>query len=273
MTTPTVLAEVPTTPADAPAESAEGPANRAATPAAAAEVPASSAATPTAAALPEIAADLVLVRLLAPSKKPQSPSRVRADLGKFLRERPSTATFEDLAARLRTQGLLEKDGLRLTEAGRRRALTFLGVEELTGRINWGTIQARYLVPRALGLKPDSDEVRQKIGDHGKLAALLLKRELKLPTGTGATLNQVLEVLACRKLGFPEETTLEAVRDAALNRLLGEGERLNRDQLVQQLPRKLLGANRGVAELAEGKWSSTSRAGTDSVRNRGVRDGP
>jgi hypothetical protein len=58
---------------------------------------------------------------------------------------------------------------------------------------------------------------------------------------------VLEALACKQLGFPDETKLEAVRDRVLCRLLGTHEPLPREDLGKQMVRQAADARR--ADLA------------------------
>jgi hypothetical protein len=206
-------------------------------------------------------ADLLLVRLLPATKRPPSAGQVRTGLARFFR-RPLTAEqWQEVIGRLRADGLLEPKGLRLTEAGRSRALAFLGVNELPSRAQWKNIQARYLVPKALGLAPDAEDTRKQLRKKDGLASLLLKRQFRLPAGTGSSLGSVLEALACKELGFAHATSLKDLKAAVLSRLLGSEERLSDEQLAKQLPRVLLGASRG---------------GVDGLRDkvlRGWADGP
>jgi hypothetical protein len=189
-------------------------------------------------------ADLLLVRLLPATKRPPTANQVRTGLAKFFR-RPLTADqWQEVTDRLRGDGLLEPKGLRLTEAGRGRALAFLGVNELPPRTQWKNIQARYLVPKALGLAPDTEETRKQLQRKDGVASLLLKRHFRLPVGTGSSLGSVLEALACKELGFPDATSLKDLKAVVLSRLLGSEKRLSDEQLAKQLPRVLLGASRG-----------------------------
>jgi hypothetical protein len=215
--------------------------------------------------LPDVPVTLLLARLLVANKQAPAPSRVRADLGKFLERSPSAEQFQDWADQLRAAGLVTEKRLQLTEAGRERALACLGTTELPLRCTWQTIQARYLVPRALGLNSDAAETRTRIDRADKLAALLLKRRFKLPVGTGMTLRDVLQALACRELGFPDQTSLEGVKNLVLNRMLRTSERLSREQLERQLPRLLLGATKsgigGLRDLVMRRWATDA---SDSV---------
>jgi uncharacterized protein (DUF2267 family) len=179
-------------------------------------------------------ADLVLVRMTLPSKKRVTPSVVRKDVGKLLNSELSGAEFDDLRSELATAGFLtrgKRDTFTLTDAGRERALRFLGVAELPSRTNWSTVIAKYLFPKAAGL---SANAAAKLGKWDKLAPFVLKRKYGLTGGGGSTMNQVLEAIACKHLGFPDETTLDGLLCAVLSRLMGS-ERLPKEKLVKQLP--------------------------------------
>ena len=83
------------------------------------------------------------------------------------------------------------------------------------------------------------------------AAWLLKARHALPSGTGGTLGAALEALACKQLGFPGETSLDAVRDEVLSRLLGAPQRLSKEQLGRQLVQAAAGSRgAGLAELRD-----------------------
>ena len=143
-----------------------------------------------------------------PSKKPVAPKEVRRDVGKLLGAEFSAAEFDELRSELAAAGFLTKgkrNTFTLTDAGRERALRFLGVAELPPRTNWSTVIARYLFPKAAGL---SANAAAKLDSGDKLAAFILKRKYGLAAGAGSTVNQVLEAIACKELGFSDETTLE-----------------------------------------------------------------
>ena len=192
-------------------------------------------------------ADLLLVRLLPATKRPPSPKDIHTGLARFFRRPLAAEQWQDVIDRLRGDGLLGPKGLRLTEAGRSRALAFLGVNELPSRAQWKNIQARYLLPKALGLAPEAEETRQQLQKKDRVAALLLKRQFRLPVGTGSSLGSVLEALACQELGFPDATSLKDVKAAVLSRRLGSEARLSEKQLVEQVPRVLLRTSRGGME--------------------------
>src|SRR5438552_1772002 len=103
--------------------------------------------------LAPLTADLLLVRLLPATKRPPALRELRDTLGKFFQHPPTVEEWRELIDALRAEGFLEAKALRLTEAGRNRALGFLGVNPLPPGINWKALQARYLFAKALGLDP------------------------------------------------------------------------------------------------------------------------
>jgi hypothetical protein len=127
----------------------------------------------------------------------------------------------------------------LTEKGRNRALSYLGVSKLPPRSSWKSVQSRFLLPKALGLAPGA---AQRIQDVDNLAALLLKRRFGLPVSGG--LGSVLQALACVELGFPEIVSLNDLKATVLSRLVGSRKTLNTDQLRKLLPRVVLEAPQG-----------------------------
>jgi uncharacterized protein (DUF2267 family) len=180
------------------------------------------------------AANLVLIRMALPGTKPVAPSAVRRDVGKLLDSELSATDFDQLRNELASAGFLAK-GTRntfvLTDLGRERALRVLGVAELPARTNWSNVIAKYLVPRAAELSSDAAE---KLNNGDKLAAFVLKRKYAISGGAGSTVNQVLEAIVCKHLGFPHETTLDGLLRAVLNQVIGT-ENLPKDQLAKQLP--------------------------------------
>jgi hypothetical protein len=179
-------------------------------------------------------ADLVLVRMALPGKKPAAPSVVREDVRKVLNYELSGAEFDDLRSELADAGLLAKghrNTFALTDTGRERALRFLDVDEIPPRTTWSAVIARYLFPRAAGL---SANAAANLNNGDRLAAFILKRKYGLAAGAGSTVNQVLEAIACKQLGFSDETTLDGLLCAVLSRLMGS-ERLTKEKVVKQLP--------------------------------------
>jgi hypothetical protein len=179
-------------------------------------------------------ADLILARMALPSKNPVPSSAVYRDVTKILGPDFSLAEFDELRNDLAASGLLTKakrNVFALTDAGRERALHFLGVTELASRVNWPVVIAEYLFPKAAGMPADA---AAKLGSSDKLAALVLMRKHGLATGPGSTVSQVLEALVCKRLGFENETTLEGLLCMVLSQVLGS-ERLTKEKLAEQMP--------------------------------------
>lgn len=191
-------------------------------------------------------ADLVLVRLLR-AKASMTPKKLRDDIASLFRRPPSAEQAGEAIAALRAAGLVTPKGQQLTDAGRARALAYLGVTEFPPRTNWGTVKAKYLVPKALGLSPTSADDAKLVGDAGKLAAFLLKRKLDLPVGTPHSLGGVFEALACRFLGFPDHVSLKTVVPAVISREMKYDPPLTSADLPKVGPRLLLGATRSGVE--------------------------
>ena len=128
--------------------------------------------TTTLATQPDTAvADLVLVRMTLPSKKPPAPSAVREDVGKLLDSGLSAAEFDDLRSELASAGFLTKgkrNSYALTDAGRERSLHFLGIAEIPSRTNWSTVIAKYLFPKAAGLSAKRGGEAGQRGQIGRL---------------------------------------------------------------------------------------------------------
>jgi hypothetical protein len=179
-------------------------------------------------------ADLVLVRMALPSKRPVAASVVRKDVGKLLSTELSTDEFASLRDELASAGLLAKgkrNMFTLTDAGRARALSFLDMSELPANANWTALIATHLFPKAVTMSADAAAT---LSSGDKLAALLLKRKYGLGSGAGSTVSQVLEAIVCKQLDFPDENTLDGLLCAVLSRIMGS-ERLTKEQLVKQFP--------------------------------------
>lgn len=187
------------------------------------------------AASPPGLADLILLRLL-PATKSVAPAAIRKDLTVFFsRSAPTPDEVAQALTGLRAEGYVTAKGQRATDAGRARALQFLGVEQLQPRAHWGTVKAKYLVPRVLGTTADA------LKDSKKLAALLLKRNLGLPAVTGGTLKKVFEAIACQALGFTDHTELKSLVPQLLTRKMGLSAPPDERDMPNTVPRVLLKA--------------------------------
>ncbi len=205
--------------------------------------------TATAAPPSSALANLLLVRMALPDP---SPKKLHDDLAKVLGAGPSAAELAEVQNELLAAGLLEQASrgkLVPSEAGRDHALRFLGIPGWPAKLNWQTVIAKHLFPKAAGLSPAA---AAKCDNGDKLAALVLKRKYGLAPGAGTTVNQVLQALVCKQLGLPEEITLDGLLRTVLSRLVGADGRLTRDDLAQQLPLFGTGLRRVNAQEARAK---------------------
>jgi hypothetical protein len=187
------------------------------------------------------AESLVLVRLALPSRKPPSASDVRGDVAKVTGTPLTADEYAGLTASLLANGLVEprprsRGGVRLTEAGRSAALTYLGLNAIPPRTNWKTVRAKYLLARALG--PGAG----RLDSADRLGGFLIRREYGLDAG--GTVRQALEALVCKLVGRPGESTLDGLFRTVLSDELRSDERLAAADLLKQFPRRLAGAKTG-----------------------------
>lgn len=187
--------------------------------------------------------DLILARLLV-APKGVAASKLRTDLAVFFRRPPAAEEVSGAVAELRGDGFLQPGrGQRATDAGRARALAFLGVAALPPRANWGTVRAKFLTPKALGLPAGADDTARVLRDTGTLSAFLLKRKLALPVGTGHSMSAVLGAIACRELGYPDATRVEDVVHLVLAKLVGSATPLTHKDEGAVVARVLLNTSR------------------------------
>ncbi len=185
----------------------------------------------------------LLLRLLPPTKTAPSPRVVMTTCNKLFREPLSSEQWTAAANELRRGGLIESKGLKLTPVGRQQALDLLGLGELPPKTTWASIQAKFLLPRALGHANASEQERKRLNTQDKLAALLLTRSLQLPQGSEVSLKNALEALVCQKLGFPKLCSLEELKEVVLSERLKSPEKLTSKQLLKQVPQILLGTKK------------------------------
>ena len=177
--------------------------------------------------------DLLLVRM---ALKDHTPKKICQDLGKLLGVSLSKAEMNQRREELTSAGFLakgERNTFTLTEVGRECALRFLGLDEWPPLMNWSTVIARHLFPKATGLSATA-AANLKSGDN--LAALVLKQKYGLAAGAGSTVSRVIEAIVCKELRHPEETTLDGLLRSVLCQLMKSDSRLTKADLVKQLPR-------------------------------------
>jgi hypothetical protein len=209
-------------------------------------------------ASPKLAAvgALVLARLLPVGEKGETAAKIQKDLEPLLGHRWLGPT---LAAHLgQVLGELEADGLVMfsrgktkksptrvlpTPNGRRQALVLLGMEQLKPKTTWASLRKVHLPALALGLSlSTAASVKAMASDPG-FKALLLKRHYQLPAADLPKLDDVLDALAWRLIGFDHSTqkfAIKAVKTALFNRELGNGQASDFKKAVSQLLAKRLG---------------------------------
>jgi hypothetical protein len=194
---------------------------------------------------------LILVRLLAPSKR-MNASALRKGLEPFYRGRSPgewKALFDETLAALERDGLITREPLAPTDAGRAQALEFLGLEKLPPGTDWKKLKNNYLVPATFaGPADESRRARLRDGDGLKIAVLRLRYDLP----EVKTLSQALDALICKELDLEPSgaLTLGVMKARILGRLLG---------LVGNPPLK------DVRKLVPGHAIGANRSGVDDLR--------
>ena len=128
---------------------------------------------------------LILARLLAPSSR-LNPASLRKDVETFFRGREPGAWHDLLGetlANLKRDGLITLKPLALTETGRARRWSRLGLESMPEKVNWKQIKSKYLVAVALGIPGDDAQQRKQVatadglrGCHPQGAVSTAKRQ-------------------------------------------------------------------------------------------------
>ncbi|CAN5520116.1 hypothetical protein BH10PLA2_BH10PLA2_29680 [soil metagenome] len=181
----------------------------------------------------------ILLRLLPPTKSAPSPKVVMTTCNKLFRPPLSSEAWTAASNELRAGGLLEAKGMKLTEEGRQRALALLELDDVPPRTTWSTLQARFLLPVALGKATAPEAERKRLNSQDKLAALLLTHSQQLPANASASLKNALEALVCQQLGFSDLSSLEELKEVVLSQRLKTPGRLTGKQLLKYVPRVLL----------------------------------
>jgi hypothetical protein len=202
---------------------------------------------------------LVLVRLLTAGEKGETRAKIQKDLEPLLEHRWSGAALADRLNRTLGEG--EAAGLvvslpgktkktapkiALTAEGRRRGLEFLGVAQLRPKTTWAVLRKTYLPARVLGLPASSEPVFKALASDPVFKAVLLKRQYELPTAEVPKLDDAIDALAWKLIGFEGETrkfSLKTVKTALLNRALGDGRMTDFKKAASRLVAQRSGARR------------------------------
>jgi hypothetical protein len=202
---------------------------------------------------------LVLTRLLPVSEKGETVAKIQKDLEPLLLHRwPGAVLGEQVE---RALGELEADGLVMflrgktkksprrvvpTSDGQRQALTFLGIDELRPKTTWSTLRRIHLPAQVLGLSASTDASIKAIASDPGFKAILLKQQFHLPAALLPRLDDVLDALAWKLIGFDgsaQKFALQAVKTALFNRELGNGRATDFKKAANQLLASRLGARR------------------------------
>ena len=181
---------------------------------------------------------LLLVRLLIAADKGETTAKLRKDIEPLLghrssadapKERISSALSEleasGLIAVMRGKRKTSTPKITLTINGRREGLEFLGVASLPPRTTWSRLKKIYLPARAVGLAASSDARIQAISSEPGFKAVLLKTQFSLAIKELPKLDEALDALAWKLIGFENMTQkfdVRAIKIALFNRELGNG---------------------------------------------------
>ncbi|HZW33949.1 MAG TPA: hypothetical protein VFF52_24715 [Isosphaeraceae bacterium] len=204
---------------------------------------------------------LVLVRLLAAGEKGETGSKVKKDLEPLLAHRWSGVTLVD--ALNRTHDELEAAGLvaslpgktrkaapkiALTVEGRRRGLEFLGLDAMPvkPKPTWTNLKKIWLVARAMGLGPLTDQSSAQFAKDDGFKGALLRQQFQLPTSAIPKLDVATDALAWKLIGFEgvaRKFDAKSVKTALLNRALGDGRPTDFKKAASRLVAHRSGARR------------------------------
>jgi hypothetical protein len=207
--------------------------------------------------------ELILVRLLAAGEKGELGSKVRKDLEPLISHRWTGAALSVSLDRafdeLETDGLVASlpgktrraaPRIVLTTDGRRRALEALGVAELRPKTTWAVLRKTYLPAAALGLPAAGEAAFKAMASDPVFRAVLLKRHFDLPTAEVPKLDDAIDALAWKLIGFDgvaRKFDVKAVKTALLNRELGDGRAADFKKAANRLVARQAGARRDDAK--------------------------
>jgi hypothetical protein len=180
---------------------------------------------------------LLLVRLLIAADKGETTAKLRKDIEPLLAHRSSanapeeriSSALSELEASgrivvIRGQRKTSIPKITLTMSGRREGLEFLGVASLPPRTTWSKLKKIYLPARAVGLAPSSDARIKAIASEPGFKAVVLKNQFSLAIRELPKLDEALDALAWKLIGFEDMTQkfdVRAIKTAIFNRELGD----------------------------------------------------
>lgn len=153
--------------------------------------------------------ELILVRLAAAGSSPGQSVLERGLKPYFscrlgLSDGQWRTLLDNTLDELASQGFVERKPVGLTEIGKAVACHFLQVEELPADCKWLTLRNRYLLARALKIRPREAKEWKRLATADGLRAAVLVRFYGLPLDPLPTLTQALEALAQQQLQQADE---------------------------------------------------------------------
>ena len=91
--------------------------------------------------------------------------------------------------------------IRPTAEGRARALEALGVAELRPKTTWAVLRKTYLPAAALGLPASGEAAFKSMASDPVIKAVLLRRQFDLPIADVPKLDDAVDALAWKLIGF------------------------------------------------------------------------
>ena len=170
-------------------------------------------------------------------EKGELSSKIRKDLEPLLSHRWAEAelteridqTLRDLEsigliARLPPKSKTAAPKVVPTTEGRRQALEFLGVAQLKPKTTWAVIKKTYLPSCVLGTPASNETLFKKLNLEPSFQALLLKRHYGLSVADVPKLQEAIDALAWKLMGFAGETRkfdVKNIKTALMNRASGD----------------------------------------------------
>ena len=204
---------------------------------------------------------LVLVRLLAAGEKGESASTIQKDLEPLLAHRwsgvPLAVALNHAVDDLKTSELVRfvpgksrraATRIALTAEGLQRGLEFLRLGKLPAKPKptWANLKKIWLVARAMGLPSLTGQSSDQFGTDNGFKGALLKQQFNLPTHEIPKLDDAIDALAWKLIGFEGETrkfNVKNLKTAVLNRELGDGRATDFKKAASRLVAERSGARR------------------------------
>ena len=202
---------------------------------------------------------LLLARLLATGEKGEKRDKVRKELEPLLEHRWSggalTERIDQTVSDLVAEGLIAvkmvgkgkkaAEHLALTEEGRRRGLSLLGIESLPPKTTWPTLKKVYLPALALGLPGPKGATQKQFGGKPGFQAAVLKAGFGLQVADFPTGKLATDALIWKLLGVDSAAkfTVAALKKLLFNRELGGQSTVDEKVALRRLVARTVDARR------------------------------